>query len=129
MGEDVHRAVSRCSISHKAKSQFQQETQGKDLIMLVIDRFSKIAHFVAYHKANELSHVANLYFKDIIRPHGALRTIVSDRDAKFRSNFSRSLWHPLGTKLLYSTTCQSAIPKLMPELKLQIGPFLHFLGP
>ena len=33
------------------------------------------------------------------------RTIVSDRDAKFLSNFGKTLWCKLGTKLSFSTTC------------------------
>jgi hypothetical protein len=32
-------------------------------------------------------------------------TIVCDRDAKFLSQFWRTLWAQLGTKLLFSTTC------------------------
>jgi len=72
--------------------------------MVVVDRFSKMAHFVAYHKADNVSHVVDLYFKEIITLHGVPRTIVTDRDTKFLSHFWRSLWHLLGTKLLYSTT-------------------------
>jgi len=38
-------------------------------VIVVIDSFFKMAHFVVYDKANEASHVADLYFKEIIRPY------------------------------------------------------------
>ena len=70
-----------------------------------MDRFSKMAHFIACNKTDDASNVANLFFKGIVRLHGMLRTIVSDRDAKFLSYFWKTLWAKLGTKLFYSTTC------------------------
>ena len=79
--------------------------RGKDSIMVVVDRFTKIAPFVSSHKPNDASHITDLYLREIIRLHGVPKTIVSDRDTKFLSHFWGSLWHPLGTKLLCSTTC------------------------
>jgi transposase InsO family protein len=72
---------------------------------VVVHRFSKIAHFIPCHKSDNASHVADLFFTEIIRLHGIPNTIVLDRDAKFLSHFWRTLWFKLGIKLLFSTTC------------------------
>jgi len=75
--------------------------------MVDVDRFSKMAHFVACHNTDYAAYVIDLYFKENISLYGVPRTIVSNRDTKFLSHFWRSIWHLRGIKLLYSMTCYS----------------------
>jgi hypothetical protein len=71
---------------------------------VVVNRFSKMAHFIPCHKSHNASHIADLFFTDIVQLHGVSNTIVLDRDAKFLSHLWRTVWLKLGTKLLFSAT-------------------------
>jgi hypothetical protein len=74
-----------------------------DAIVVVVDKLSKMAHYIPTVTQITAKELADLFFKEIIRLHGVPESIISDRDPRFTSEFWRVLWEKLGTKLSMST--------------------------
>lgn len=74
-----------------------------DSILVVVDCFSKIVHFLPCKHTTDVIHVAQLFFRDVYRLHGLPTSIVSDRDTRFLSYFWRNLWDMTNTLLNFSS--------------------------
>ena len=70
-----------------------------DLVLVIVDWFSKMTHLIACHKTLNASNFARLFFKKIVHLHGVSKAITSNQDKKFMSHFWRNLWKRLGTSL------------------------------
>ncbi|RDX74969.1 hypothetical protein CR513_45208, partial [Mucuna pruriens] len=51
-----------------------------------------MTHFIHFHKVDDVCHVTNLFFKEMVGLHGLLESIVSNKDSKFLSSKALNLW-------------------------------------
>ena len=68
-----------------------------------MDRLTKTARFIAVKMTFSLEKFAQLYVTHVVRLHGVPKSIVSDRDARFTSNFWKCVQEAMGTELRLST--------------------------
>nr|ABA98022.1 retrotransposon protein, putative, Ty3-gypsy subclass [Oryza sativa Japonica Group] len=78
-------------------------SSGHDSIWVVVDRLTKVAHFIPVHTTYTGKRLAELYLSRIMCLHGVPKKIVSDRGSQFTSKFWQKLQEKLGTRLNFST--------------------------
>ena len=75
---------------------------GNDAVWVIVDRLTKLAHFLPILSTFTLDKLTSLYVKEIVRLHGAPVSIVSNRDTRFTSKFWKSQQNALGSQLNFS---------------------------
>jgi len=79
------------------------KVHGKSVLLTVVDRFSKYAHFIPLGHPYTAASVARAFFTDIVRLHGFPESIVSDRDPVFTGHVWQDLFRLAGVQLRMST--------------------------
>jgi hypothetical protein len=69
-----------------------------DLVFVVVDRLTKMAHFVPCNKTIKGKETAQLFLENVYKYHGLLDDIISDRGTQFTSKFWQSMFKILQVK-------------------------------
>ena len=75
------------------------EENGMNTICIVVDKATKMCHFIPCTDKIIAKETAKLYWQHVGRLHGIPRVIISDRDPRFTGKYWRELWRLLGTNL------------------------------
>jgi len=131
MRKDIAEYVAKCDICRRIKAEHQRPAgllkpldipvwkwddismdfivglprtqKGHDAIWVIVDRLTKVAHFIPVKTTFTVSKLAELYIDNILKLHRAPRSIVSDRGPQFTAKFWQSLHKSIGTNLEYSS--------------------------
>jgi hypothetical protein len=76
---------------------------GYDSIWVIVDRLTKVAHFIPVKTTYSGLQLAELYMSRIVYLHGVLRKIMSNRGMHFTSRFWERLHETLDTQLRFSS--------------------------
>jgi hypothetical protein len=130
MKVDIARHVARCDICNRVKAEHQRPAEllkpldvpvwkwesismdfiaglprtpkGHDSIWVIIDRLTKVAHFIAVRTDYRVEKLADMYIEHILRLHRGPTSIVSDHGTQYVSKFWKSLHKAIGTQLEYN---------------------------
>ena len=80
------------------------KSKGYSAILVVGDKLTKYAHFIALKHPFTVVTIANIFIQEVVRLHGIPRSIVSDRDPIFMSLFWRELFLLQRSELRRSST-------------------------
>lgn len=130
MGQTIHEYVSGCESCQRNKSRQHApfgllqplqapdrkwqsisydfitdlpESEGKNAVLVVVDRFSKGAHFIPCNKEESAQSTARLFLDNVWKLHGLPSSAVSDRGTQFNNAFLKELYALLGIEMNLST--------------------------
>ena len=55
---------------------FLRTSKNHDSLMVLVEKLSKVSHFIAVNSTNSISEVAQRFIKEIVRLHGVPKNIV-----------------------------------------------------
>jgi hypothetical protein len=97
-------------------------SENKDIILVVVERFTKYAHFISMKHPINVKSVAKAFTDNIFKLHGLPTGIVTGRDRIFTSKLCQGLFKTLGVKFHFSTSYHPQIYLGMCRAGLGLGP-------
>jgi hypothetical protein len=79
------------------------KSEGYTVILVIVDRFTKYAHFVPIKHPFTARTIAKAVYDNVVKLHGLPKTIVLDRDKVFTSNVWKELFSMTGTQVILSS--------------------------
>ena len=76
---------------------------GYDSIWVIVDRLTKVAHFIPVKESYRRAQLVELYMSRIVCLHGVPKIIVSDRGTQFTSRFWKRPHESMDTRLNFSS--------------------------
>nr|GEY41030.1 hypothetical protein [Tanacetum cinerariifolium] len=83
-------------------------SSGHDIIWVIMDRFTKSAHFLPMHEDYKMDRLATLNLNEIVARHGVSILIISDHDSRFTSSYHSNV-RCASFEALYGRKCRSPI--------------------
>jgi IS30 family transposase len=102
------------------------KSEGKSVIMVIVDRVTKYAHFCALSHPFKASTVSTAFMETFQKLHGSPKIIVSDRDPIFTRHFWIELFSCLGTQLAHSSSYHPQSNGQIEIVNKFLEGYLHF---
>ena len=99
---------------------------GKDAILVVCDRLSKMAHFVTMTEAMSAESLARLFWDNVWKLHGLPESVVSDRGPQFAAELTKELNRMLGIETRLSTVFHPQTDRQMEWMNQELEQYLRF---
>jgi len=99
---------------------------GKDVILVVCDRLSKMTHFVATTEGTSAEGLARLLRDNVWKLHGLPENVVSDRGPQFVAELTRELNRMLGIKTKLSTAFHPQTDGQTERMNQELEQYLWF---
>ena len=99
---------------------------GKDTILIVCDRLSKIMHFVTATEGTSVEGLARLFRDNMWKLHGLPESVVSDRRPQFAAGLTKELNWMLGIETKLSTAFHPQTDRQTEQMNQELEQYLRF---
>ena len=99
---------------------------GKDAILVVCNRLSKMTHFVATTEGTSVKGLARLFRDNVWKLHGLPESVVSDRGPQFVAELTKELNRMLGIKTKLSTAFHPQTYGQTERMNQEVEQYLRF---